>query len=295
MPTHEIWDTGVFRYIGAGDLALADIQQPGVTVCYTPALLLELTSRYTAGSFEHRKQTAQAILDSQATLLPDPETYLTRDVFGFSVNEAEFDWTHAVQAMAQSDTLEQLQAGVADFRTRVRRSVNLTFARTYREGLDRDFVEDMLTVQRREIPGFAAWWNPDPLQRTGQVPRVTGEARTRFLADSQTPQFTAAIIEACRDRALYKTNDSLPWPPTPAWVERLEEACGRLEFYAKVYRQYLVRLLAGGMLPDVNDWFDLEVLLYSSDDDHVVVTSDRRWESIARDAGMSHRVRRIRP
>jgi hypothetical protein len=39
----------------------------------------------------------------------------------------------------------------------------------------------------------------------------------------------------------------------------------------------------------------MEVMLYSSDDDHVVVTSDRKWESIARDAGMPHRVRRVRP
>jgi hypothetical protein len=194
MPTHEIWDTNVFRYVGAGDLQLADLQQPDVTICYSPATLIELASRYTAESFEHRKAAAQAINDSGAILLPDPETDLTRDVFGFELNEAEFDWTHAVQAMAQSGTLEELQDGVSDFHARVRRSVNLAFARHYRDGLDRGFVEDKLTVQRREIPVFAGWWNPDPLQRAGQAPRLLGDARNQFVADSQTPQFSAAIM-----------------------------------------------------------------------------------------------------
>ncbi len=294
MP-HEIWDTNVFRYVGAGDLALADLQKAGVTIWYSPATLIELASRYTDDSFEHRKAAAQAIIDSGASQLPDPETYLTRDVFGFALNEAEFDWAHAVHAMAQSAALEELQNGVADFNARVRRSVNLVFARQYRDGLDRGFVEDMLTVQRREIPGFAAWWNPDPLQRAGQTPRLTGDARTRFLADSQTPQFAAAIIEACRDRALYKTNEQLPWPPTEAWVNRLAEACGQLEFYSGIYTRYLVRLLTGGMLPNVNDWFDLEIMLYSSDDEHVIVTSERKWESLAAEAGMAQRLLRIHP
>ncbi len=106
MPTHEIFDTNVFRYIGAGDLALADVHQAGLTITYSPASLLELASRYTPESFEHRRRTAQAILDSGATLLPDPETYLARDVFGFALNEAEFNWwAHATEVMAQSGTV----------------------------------------------------------------------------------------------------------------------------------------------------------------------------------------------
>ena len=88
------------------------------------------------------------------------------------------------------------------------------FARQYRDGLDRDFVQDMLTVQsREEIPGFAAWWNPDPLQRAGQTPRLTADARNRFLADTQTPQFWLRSLKHV-ETALYKTNDQcLGRPP----------------------------------------------------------------------------------
>ena len=78
----------------------------------------------------------------------------------------------------------------------------------------------------------------------------------------------------------------MPWPPTEDWVSRLAEVCGRLEFDTKVYTRYVVRLLTGGMLPNVNDWFDLEIMLYSSDNDHVIVTSERKWESLAAESGM---------
>ena len=295
MPTHEIWDTNIFRYIGAGDLTLADVQQAGLTTTYSPATLLELSSRYTAESFEHRKRAAQAILDSGARLLSDPESYLARDVFGFTLNEPEFDWTHAAHVMAQSNSLEELQNGVPDLRARVRRSANISFAQAYRDGQDREFIEDMLSFQRRMIPGFAEWWNPDPLQRQGQAPRLTGAAREAYVAATRLPQYVAGIVEDCRDRALYKTDEPLPWPPTTEWAERLAAATERLRFYIAVVTQYCIRLLTAGMLPNENDWFDLDILLYSRHDDHVVVTSERKWESIANDAAMPQRLRRVRP
>jgi hypothetical protein len=89
MPT-EIWDTNAFRNIGKGDLPADGGKAAGANVCYSPVSVLELASKYTEGSFEHRRAAAQAICDSAATLLPDPELYLT-GVFGLLLYSASDD------------------------------------------------------------------------------------------------------------------------------------------------------------------------------------------------------------
>ena len=290
MPIHKICDTNVFRYIGTGELNPDKLTSDGSTIYYSPLTVLELSSRYNENSFEHRKAAAKAILDTKSKLLPDPETYLTRDIFGFTLSEEEFDWSHAVHAMAQSSSLEELQHGVADYNAGVRRRVNLTYVKSYRDGIDRDTVQDMLTIQKQEIPGFSTWWNPDPLSRTGNAPKLSGKNLEDFLQQTQDVRFAVGIIEACRDRALSKTNDRWPWPPTKEWVNTLAGACVKLAFYGAVYTEYVLRLLTIGMLPKVNDWWDREITIYSSSDDHIIVTSEKKWKSIATDAGFGQRV-----
>ena len=44
------------------------------------------------------------------------------------------------------------------------------------------------------------------------------------------------------------------------------------------------------MLPRANDWFDLEILMYSNSDDRIVVTSDEKWRQMAAAVGMGQRV-----
>jgi len=287
MASRQIWDTNVFRNIGAGDLRLGDLRRSGADVFYSPVTPLELASKYTEGSFEHRRAAARAILDSGAELLPDPELYLT-ELFRLRPAEGNFDWRQAVAAMAQSTTLEELQRGVADYGALVRRRVNIGFARSYCEGIEQDFVRDMLSLQQSEIPGFSEWY--DAPERRGNVPQLGGAARDSFLAGTRDPMFTGELMFACLRRASFKASVPPPWPANEDWVRRLVDASHRLEFYCGVYTQYLVRLLTGGMLPRANDWFDLEILMYSESDDAVIVTSDGKWRSMAEATGMPQRV-----
>jgi hypothetical protein len=286
VPT-EIWDTNVFRNIGEGDLPPNGGKADGVDVCYSPVSVLELASKYTEGSFEHRRNAARAIRDSGATLLPDPELYLT-GVFGLPLAEDEFDWRHAVDAMADSVNMERLQQGVADYAHNVKRRVNVVLARSYCEGIEKDFVRDMLQIQRSEIPTFSAYYDAEP--RVGNVPRLQGVAREVFLAKMDTPLMEGELMFACAVRGQFKSSEPLPWPPTEAWVAHLAAACDTLEFYCSVYTRYVIRLCTEGMLPRANDWFDLEILMYSSSDDRIVVTSDGMWQQMAAAAGMGQRI-----
>jgi len=286
MPT-EIWDTNVFRNIGEGDLPDDGGKAAGADVCYSPVSVLELASKYTEGSFEHRRNAARAIRDSEATLLADPELYLTQ-VFGLPPAEDEFDWTQAVHAMADSTTMEELQQGVADYTQHVRRRVNLGFAKSYCEGIESDFVRDMLHIQRSEIPTFSAYY--DAVPRVGNVPRLQGAAREAFLAKMDTPLMQGDLMFACALRAQFKSSQPLPWPPTEEWVAHLVAASHTLEFYCAIYTRYVIRLCTEGMLPRANDWFDLEILMYSNSDDRIVVTSDEKWQQMAAAVGMGQRV-----
>ena len=286
MPT-EIWDTNVFRNIGEGDLPADGGKAAGTDVCYSPVSVLELASKYTDGSFEHRRDAARAIRDSGATLLPDPELYLT-GVFGLPPAEDEFDWTHAVHAMADSTTMAELQQGVANYTQNVTRRVNLGLARSYCEGIENDFVNDMLHIQRTEIPAFSAYY--DAVPRVGNVPRLQGVARYAFLAQMESLMLRGRLVLACAERAQFKALEPLPWPPTEAWVAQLVAASAALEFYCSMYTRYVIRLCTEGMLPRTNDWFDLEILMYSDRDDLFVVTSDAKWQQMAAAAGMGQRV-----
>jgi|GEM_PF-1573744 hypothetical protein len=291
MPRRAICDANVFRYLGAADIALADLRAlcPGASIWLSPATVLELVSRYTEGSFEHRQAAARAMISVGTEILPDPEVYLTRDVFGLRLNEVEFDWNQAILAMAQAQDMQHLQGGVADYKAHVKRAVSLQFARSYREGVDRDFIEDMLTVQRREIPGLAEWLDTDPQTRRGCVPTLDRERARQFEEHSGSDAFMETLFAGALLRALFKTDELPPYPATEAWVERRGRARNQLEFYLRVYRRYLIRLLTAGMLPRANDWFDLEVMLYSSDDDCVIVSSDAKWASMATEEGLGHR------
>lgn len=57
-------------------------------------------------------------------------------------------------------------------------------------------------------------------------------------------------------------------------------------------KDYLLRLMTEGLLPDKNDSGDIDFFLYSIDDDHVVVTNEKKWINIAEAAGFAQRIRR---
>ena len=57
-------------------------------------------------------------------------------------------------------------------------------------------------------------------------------------------------------------------------------------------KDYLLRLMTEGLLPDKNDSGDIDFFLYSIDDDHVVGTNEKKWINIAEAAGFAQRIRR---
>ncbi|HEX6369852.1 MAG TPA: hypothetical protein VF006_13115 [Longimicrobium sp.] len=154
-------------------------------------------------------------------------------------------------------------------------------------------MQDILALQSSDIPGFAKWYNPDPAQRSGPVPKLKGKRRAEYLNRINSPAFSTALILALQTRAMLSVVKDVLTEPSKAMVEKYLKAIDAVACYCGCYKECLVRLMTGGLLPQENDSGDIELFLYSVDDDNIVVTSDRKWKSIAEAAGFGQRVRTV--
>jgi hypothetical protein len=232
---------------------------------------------------------AQAILSCGASELLDPEAHLTT-TFGYPLAIERPPIHEAVVAMAGSSTLSELQSGVSDYKERVIRRVSITNAGQWRSSTEGKWVKDMLNLMGTEIPGFGSWYTADKLKRRGPVPRLRGKQKSDFLASTACSEWVSDLVVACHRRALLGAKPGPHLTPSASTVPPFLSAIDAVSAYCAVYTQYLVRLLTDGALPERNDSGDLEILLYSVDDDHLVVTSERKWASLAERAGYPGRV-----
>lgn len=291
MPVELICDTNVFYNLGAAKLTTAQLAHAGEVVCYSPITPLELAGKWSNRTHAERRAAASAILTSGAKELPDPETFLTT-VFGYVPAGAPFSFAQGVAAMSQTTSLEELMAGVEDIPAGVVRRVTVPAVNQWRNSTEGKWVQDMLAIQAQEIPGFAAWYDPDPTKRgVGRVPRLTGQNKANFLSKTTSQQWAMQVIVGCQDRALLGAKTGSVGQPTKASVAKFSAAIQAVSCYCALYTQYLIRLLTEGALPDENDSGDLELFLYSTDDDHIIVTYERKWKTMADNAGFGGRVR----
>ena len=291
MPATLICDTNVFYNLGATKLTVAQLAPAGEVICYSPITPLELAGKWSNRTHPERRAAANAIVTSGAIELPDPETFLTT-TFGYVPAGPPFSFAEGVRAMAQTTSLEELMAGVEDVPAAVVRRVTVTAVNQWRNSTEGKWVQDMLAIQANEIPGFAAWYDPDPTKRgIGRVPRLAGQNKANFLAQTTSQQWAMQVVTGCQDRALLGAKIGTVGQPTKASVVKLSAAIQAVSCYCALYTQYLIRLLTESALPDENDSGDLELLLYSSDDDHIIVTYEKKWKTMAENAGFGARVR----
>jgi hypothetical protein len=110
----------------------------------------------------------------------------------------------------------------------------------------------------------------------------------------RNPNWNLTLVSSCHERALLTARKVQPSVPDLVALETVTKACEWLACYCGVYTQYLIRLLTKGALPDRNDSGDIELFLHAIDDDHIVVTSEKKWKTMADLAGFGHRVRMAR-
>lgn len=294
MPKQLILDTNIFYGFGAGSLTPSDVGDADDTLWYSPLSVLELAGKWSSRTFLERKAAANAILISGAKELPDQDTYLTRDLFGYALKRPPITLNDLVKAMANSREMDSLVSGVIDFAERIVRRVSVAKVQKWREVIEGKWVDDMLSIQRRDIPRFEAWHNSDPATRKQRVPRLRGPEKKTFLDSTKHPAWNLTLVLNLHRRALMGAQPaaSPAVPPTEA-ASTVNKAITSLSCYCAMYTQYLIRLLIDGALAEPNDSGDLELFIYSVDDDHIVVTSEKKWKRIADAAKFGNRVRPV--
>ena len=285
MTKTVILDTNVLYDIGLNRVRIEDIGRPKEHLCYSPISIIELVSKLDDRSFADRKAAAGVILKHRIDELPDPESYLTT-AFGYKLAEPAPSYSDAVRALAKGQSLEEVRSGVPDYEIRVRRRLNVPFAATWREKVEQEWVDSLITLMAENIPGFQEWYAKDPEKRASSVPKLRGEEKKKFLAGMKSREWSARIISACQMRAFFKADI-----PTKLRAHEFAAAIPKIECYSRMYTHYLIRLMTEGFLPQQNDSGDIDLFLYSIDDDYVVATKDNRWINIAKAAGFARRIR----
>ena len=285
MTKTVILDTNVLYDIGLNRVRIEDIGRPKEHLCYSPISIIELVSKLDDRSFADRKTAAGVILKHRIDELPDPESYLTT-AFGYKLAEPAPSYSDAVRALAKGQSLEEVRSGVPDYEIRVRRRLNVPFAATWREKVEQEWVDSLITLMAENIPGFQEWYAKDPEKRASSVPKLRGEEKKKFLAGMKSREWSARIISACQMRAFFKADI-----PTKLRAHEFAAAIPKIECYSRMYTHYLIRLMTEGFLPQQNDSGDIDLFLYSIDDDYVVATKDNRWINIAKAAGFARRIR----
>jgi hypothetical protein len=295
-PTTLICDTMCFYYLGNRTLKKDDIVlHAGETLWYSPVTVLELSSGLCDLEFEKRKTAATAILDSGASLLPDPQNHLAK-LFDLTPKDDYGGWAEALKLMSQSTNMDELKKGVEDRWAGVVRKMDPAVARDWRDTIDGQWVQDVLKIQKDTIPGFKEWYDPDPKKRSPTpVPRLRKEQKAEFLRTSDSQLALVQVFLACHERAYRLVKEPKPVSLDRDYIRRLAGKLELLGFYCAVYIQYLRRLLIEGGLPEYNDSGDIELMLYATDDTHIVVTAEKKWVRLAEAAKYPQRVRRVIP
>ncbi len=289
MAKTVILETNVLYDIGLNRIRIEDVRQPGEHLCYSPISIIELVSKLNDRSYEDRKAAANVILNHRIDELPDPESHLTK-AFGYKLAEPALPYYDAVLALAKGQSPEEVRRGVPDYETFVRRSLNVPFVATWREKWEQAWVDSLISLMEENIPGFQKWYAKDPKKRSSSVPKLRGEEKKRFLAGMRSEEWRAQIISACQMRAFAKANKNDLRLFSKQRAHELAAAISKMECYTHMYTQYLIRLMTEGLLPKKNDSGDIDFFLYSTDNDHVVATNEKKWIDLANTAGFARRI-----
>ncbi len=291
MTKTVILDTNVLYDIGLNRVRIEDVRRPGEHLCYSPISIIELVSKLNDRSFADRKAAAGVILKHRIDEFPDPESYLTEKIFGYKLAEPAPSYSDAIRALATAQSLEEVRRGVPDYEAGVRRSLNIPFAATWREGVEQAWEDSLIKLMEMEIPGFQTWYAEYQRRRNQKksLPKLRGEKKEKFLALMRSKEGPVPIllIIACQERAFLKADRNDLGVPR----SELAAAIPKIECYIRMYTHYMIRLMTEGVLPRKNDSGDIDFFLYSTDDDHIVATNDKKWIDIADAADFARRIR----
>jgi hypothetical protein len=266
-----IADTNVWYDISFGNRDPRVLKSGGNRLVATPISFLEIASGIDEDTLPRRKRAAQAVLSYADEIAEDSESHLL-ELWNLRSGKIDFPWIDGFRAIAQAPSVDDLQKGIDDLNTKVRRSVDVSIikaGRTYNWDGFRDEVVDSVD---KAVIGYKA------ARVQGECVHLDKENGQKFAAALRSAEAKRVFLKNTFWRALLAVGQS-PREPSDAECSHAEPL---LSPYVNAYVEYLIGC-ATEFAPESNDLGDSECFLYLQDG-NALVSSDRRWVGIARKA-----------
>lgn len=289
-----IADTNLYYDLAGGLVKRADFVSGTEDLGCSPLSIIEVVSKMDEHNFEKRRGAVRAMLDHGAKVVPDPQSFLTRDIFGHKLNHETPKWMEVMKAVAGAAALKELESGVADRIERKIRTVSVDYMRQWREVIDEQWLQDLLDIMRDQFANFDEVYKAIKEGKKSTTPKLRKEKKKSFLDFINSPEWYIEQSRALYQRSLHYAAE--PYAPDPAAMtpEKFVAMIVRLLCYMGVYSEYVKSILTEGRLPDLNDSGDMELMVYTVDDNHIVATAEVKWPEFAKRAGFEKRVRHVK-
>jgi hypothetical protein len=294
MPNTVVADTNLYYDLAEGRAKRADIVSGDEVLSCSPLSVIEIVSKMDEKNFVQRRNAVQAVLDHGANVIPDPQSFLTSNIFGDKLNHQPPDWVDVMKGVAGAGTLKDLDSGVIDSIERKVRTVSVDYMRQWREVIDEQWLQDLLDLMRDQFANFDEVHKAIKDGRKSTTPKLRKEKKKSFLEFINSPEWYIEQLRALYQRSLHYAEE--PYAPDPGTMtpEKFLAILTKLLCYMGVYSEYVKSILTEGRLPALSDSGDMELMIYTVNDSHILATAESKWPEFAKRAGFEKRVRHVK-
>jgi hypothetical protein len=294
MSNNVVADTNLYYDLAEGRAKYEDIVSGDEVLFCSPLSVIEIVSKMDEKNFVQRRNAVQAMLDHGAKIMPDPQSFLTNNIFGHKLNHQPPDWVDVIKSVAGAKTLKEMESGVIDRIERKVRTVSVDYMQQWREVIDEQWLQDLLDIMRDQFANFDEVYKALKEGKRSSTPKLRKEKKRSFLEFINSPEWYIEQLRALYQRSLHYAEE--PYAPDPATMkpEKFLGMLTNLLCYMGVYSQYVQSILTEGRLPALNDSGDMELMIYTLNDAHIVATAEGKWPEFAKRAGFEKRVRHVK-
>jgi hypothetical protein len=294
MPNNVVADTNLYYDLAEGRVKRADIVSGDEVLICSPLSVIEIVSKMDEKNFVPRRNAIRAMLENGARVFPDPQSFLTSNIFVHKLNHQPPDWMDVMKGIAGAGALKDLESGVIDRIERKVRTVSVDSMRQWREVIDEQWLQDLLDIMRDQFANFDEVYKAIKEGRKSTTPKLRKEKKKSFLEFINSPEWYIEQLRALYQRSLHYAVE--PYVPDPGTMtpDKFLAMLTNLLCYMGVYSEYVESILTEGRLPALNDSGDMELMIYAVNDAHILATAEGKWPEFAKRAGFEQRVRHVK-
>ena len=267
-----VCDTNVWYDIGSGRIDPAKLKAGGNRLIAPALNAIEISTNLDDCTLQTRQRASQAILDHADEHLDDPERYMGA-IWGLDIAPLPFPWKDVCRVIVSAKDISEIENGGQKIM-----KINTIAAKAWRSQFTDQFANDVEVVLRGFVSDYGL------RRRSGVMDYYRGEEAKAIKMGLAFPVVAEKLV-LLTQRRVSELLKILPAPPTE---DEIREATVKLTPFVKAYLKFVeVTATEKAVVP--NDWGDLHCFVYLQGD-RKILTGEKKWLSIASEAGMDNLV-----